>query len=56
MKRTIRNFLMVFLGATFANYFIMALIPNKSVGMAIVMITMVIIFSALLLDLMEEKR
>ena len=53
--KTVVNFLLVFLGATVANYFVMLLVPNKSVGMAIVMITMIIIFSALLLDRLEEK-
>ena len=53
--KTVVNFLLVFLGATVANYFVMLLAPNKSVGMAIVMITMIIIFSALLLDRLEEK-
>ena len=53
--KTVINFLLVFLGATVANYFVMLLVPNKSVGMAIVMITMIIIFSALLLDRLEEK-
>ena len=54
--KTVINFLLVFLGATVANYFVMLLVPNKSVGMAIVMITMIIIFSALLLDRLEEKQ
>ena len=53
--KTVVNFLLVFLGATVANYFVMLLVPNKSIGMAIVMITMIIIFSALLLDRLEEK-
>ena len=52
--KTVVNFLLVFLGATVANYFVMLLVPNKSIGMAIVMITMIIIFSALLLDRLEE--
>ena len=54
--KTVVNFLLVFLGATVANYFVMLLVPNKSIGMAIVMITMIIIFSALLLDRLEEKQ
>lgn len=52
--KTIVNFILVFLGATVANYFILILVPNRSVAMAIVMITMVVIFSALLLDRLEE--
>jgi hypothetical protein len=52
--KTIVNFLLVFLGATIGNYFILILVPHKSLALGIVMISMVIIFSALLLDRLEE--
>jgi membrane protein implicated in regulation of membrane protease activity len=53
--KTIVNFILVFCGATVANYFVLILAPNRGYGMAIVMFSLVIIFSALLLDRLEEK-
>ena len=54
--KTIVNFILVFCGATVANYFVLILAPNRGYGMAIVMFSLVIIFSALLLDRLEENN